>query len=75
MRHQTIFVQLVILYKVLKGKIPCQAVYNDMPVDVISAELTLLEKLEQILIAQRIVFEKNCCNAERTTEKSIRSNL
>ena len=44
--------------KVLKGKIPCQAVYNDMSVDEIPAELTLLEKLEQILIAQRIVFEK-----------------
>ena len=44
--------------KVLKGKIPCQAVYNDMSVDEIPAELALLEKLEQILIAQRIVFEK-----------------
>ena len=44
--------------KVLKGKIPCQADYNDMSVDEIPAELALLEKLEQILIAQRIVFEK-----------------
>ena len=44
--------------KVVKGKIPCQAVYNDMSVDEIPAELALLEKLEQILIAQRIVFEK-----------------
>ena len=44
--------------KVVKGKIPCQAVYNNMSVDEIPAELTLLEKLEQILIAQRIVFEK-----------------
>ena len=44
--------------KVVKGKIPCQAVYNDMSVDKILAELALLEKLEQILIAQRIVFEK-----------------
>ena len=44
--------------KVLRGKIPCQAVYNDMSVDEIPAELALLEKLEQILIAQRIVFEK-----------------
>ena len=42
----------------MKGKIPCQAVYNDMSVDKIPAELTLLEKLEQILIAQRIVFKK-----------------
>ena len=44
--------------KVDKGKIPCQAVYNDMSVDEVPAELALLEKLEQILIAQRIVFEK-----------------
>ena len=44
--------------KVIKGKIPCQAVYNDMSVDEIPVELAFLEKLEQILIAQRIVFEK-----------------
>ena len=44
--------------KVAKGKIPCQAVYNDMSVDEIPVELALLEKLKQILIAQRIVFEK-----------------
>ncbi len=44
--------------KVIKGKIPCQAVYNDLFVDEIPVELALLEKLEQILIAQRIVFEK-----------------
>ena len=44
--------------KVVKGRIPCQAVYNDMSIDEIPPELALLEKLEQILIAQRIVFEK-----------------
>ena len=44
--------------KVLEGKIPCQAIYNYMYVDKISAELASLDKLEQILIAQRIVFEK-----------------
>jgi hypothetical protein len=44
--------------KVTKGKIPCQAVYNNMSVDEIPPKLALLEKLEQILIAQRIVFEK-----------------
>ena len=44
--------------KVAKGRIPCQAIYNDMSVDEILVELALLEKLEQILIAQRIVFEK-----------------
>ncbi len=46
------------LSKVVKGKIPCQAVYNDMFVDEIPPELALLEKLEQILVAQIIVFEK-----------------
>ena len=44
--------------KVSKGKIPCQSVYNNMAVDEVPVELMLLEKLEQILIAQRIVFEK-----------------
>ena len=44
--------------KVIKGKVPCQAVYNDMFVDDMPTELSTLEKLEQILIAQRIVFEK-----------------
>ena len=44
--------------KVLKDKIPCQAICNNMYVDEIPAELSSLEKLEQILIAQRIVFEK-----------------
>lgn len=44
--------------KVSKGKVPCQAVSNKMHVDAIPPELAILEKLEQILIAQRIVFEK-----------------
>ena len=44
--------------KVIKGKAPCQAVYNDMFADDIPTELSTLEKLEQILIAQRTVFEK-----------------
>ena len=44
--------------KVLKGNLPCQAVHNNLYVDEIPPELSALEKLEQILIAQRIVFEK-----------------
>ena len=44
--------------KVLKGDIPCQAVYNDLYVNEVPSELAVLEKLEQILIAQRIVFQK-----------------
>ena len=44
--------------KVSKGNLPCQAVYNNLYVDKIPEELSSLEKLEQILIAQRIVFQK-----------------
>ena len=44
--------------KLSKGQVPCQAVYNKLMVDEIPIELRCLEKLEQILIAQRIVFEK-----------------
>ena len=44
--------------KVIKGKLPCQAVVNNMSVDEIPTELSSLEKLEQIRMAQRMVFEK-----------------
>ena len=44
--------------KVKVDKVPCQAVVNNMYVDEVPRELAVLEKLEQILIAQRIVFEK-----------------
>ena len=44
--------------KVIKGKLPCQAVVNNMYVDEIPTELSSPEKLDQILIAQRKVFEK-----------------
>ena len=44
--------------RVIKGKLPCQAVVSNMYMDEIPRELSSLEKLEQILIAQRIVFEK-----------------
>ena len=43
---------------VIKGKMPCQAVCNRMLVDEIPPELACLAKLESILIAQRLVFEK-----------------
>ena len=44
--------------KVKQSKVPCQAVINNMYVDETPVELASLEKLEQILIAQRIAFEK-----------------
>ena len=44
--------------KVIKGKLPCQAVVNNMYVDEIHTELSPLEKLEQILIAQWTLYEK-----------------
>ena len=42
----------------MKGQKPCQAIVNNLFVDENPAELAVLEKLKQILIAQRIVFEK-----------------
>ena len=44
--------------KLMKKQVPCQAVYNNMQVDDIPPELSVLKKLEQILIARRIVFQK-----------------
>lgn len=44
--------------KVKQGKVPCQALINNMYVDDTPVELASLEKLEQILIVQRIVFQK-----------------
>ena len=44
--------------KLLKGQQPCQAVVNNLFVDETPTELAALEKLEQIIVAQRIVFEK-----------------
>ena len=44
--------------KLLKGKLPCQAVVNNLFVDDTPPQLMALEKLEQILIAQRRVFQK-----------------
>ena len=41
-----------------KNKTPCQAVCNNLAVDDVPPELTSLEKLEQILVSQRIVFQK-----------------
>ena len=49
--------------KVIKGKLPCQAVVNKMYVDEIPTELSSLEKQEQIQIAKRIVFKKYCGHA------------
>ena len=44
--------------KIKKNRVSCQAVENNRAVDDIPPELSSLEKLEQILISQRIVFEK-----------------
>ena len=41
-----------------KNKTPCQAVYNNLAVDNMPPELARLEKLEQILVSRRIVFQK-----------------
>lgn len=44
--------------KLLKGQVPCQAVSNKLGVDDVPPEMKCLEKLEQILVAQRMMFEK-----------------
>ena len=44
--------------KLTKGKIPSQAMCNKEELDEIQPGLACLRKLESILIAQRIVFEK-----------------
>ena len=44
--------------KVIKGKVPCQAVYNDMFVDDIPTELSTLEKLEHILMLKDLLSRK-----------------
>ena len=44
--------------KAIQGRLPCQAVVNNLNVDDVPTELGNLKKLEQILIAQRIIFEK-----------------
>ena len=55
---RSIFVTHVNQKLIKQGKVPCQAVINNMYVDDTPVELASLEKLEQILIAQIIVFEK-----------------
>ena len=44
--------------KVIKGKVPFQAVYNDMFVDDIPTELSTLEKLEHILMLKDLLSRK-----------------
>ena len=44
--------------EMIRGKVPCQAVVNNLDIDDIPTELNSLKKLQQILIAQRIVCEK-----------------
>ena len=48
----------MIIKKLLKEQIPCQAVRNRLLVDEIPSEIKCLEILEQILIAQRLLFQK-----------------
>ena len=43
---------------VFKGQVPCQAVCDKLHVDELPPDLSIREKLDQILTAQRIVFER-----------------
>ena len=44
--------------ELIKGKIPCQAVCNKLQIDQTPPGLEELKKLESILVAQRLVFQK-----------------
>ena len=44
--------------KAIQGRLPCQAFVNNLNGDDVPTELGNLKKLEQILIAQCIIFEK-----------------
>ena len=44
--------------KAIKGKMPCQAVCNKIQIDEALPKLNVLRKLESVLIAQRLVFQK-----------------
>ena len=44
--------------KAKKGKTPCQAVCNKLAVDEVPSELGSLRKLESVLVAQRLIFQK-----------------
>ena len=50
--------------KAIQGKVPCRATVNNLCVDDVPTELESLKKLEQIIIAQQIVFEKNSSDAQ-----------
>ena len=60
--------------KVIRGKLPCQAVVSNMHMDEIPRELSSLEKLEQIPIAQRIAFEKIMV-MPKGQQRKIRCNM
>ena len=61
--------------KLMKGKIPCQAVYNKLQMDQAPPELEELRKLESILGSTKACFPENCCPSQRSTEKSQGGNL
>lgn len=44
--------------KAIQWRLPCQGIVNNLNVDDVPIELGNLKKIEQIIIAQRIVFEK-----------------
>ena len=44
--------------KANKGQIPCQAVYNKLDIDEMPSELEALRKLESVLVAQRLIFQR-----------------
>ena len=55
--------------KAIQGKVPCQVTVNNLCVDDLPTKLESLKKLEQIIIAQGIVFEKKVVMPEGQQRK------
>ena len=52
--------------KAIQGKVPCQATLKNLYFDDVPTKLESLKKLEQIIIARQIVFEKILVNCDQT---------
>lgn len=56
--------------KTTYGRIPCQAIVNNLNVDDVPTKLGNHKKLEQIIIAQHTIFGKSYNYAQKPTKKN-----
>lgn len=56
--------------KTTHGRIPCQAIVNNLNVDDVPTKLGNHKKLEQIIIAQHIIFGKSYNYAQKLIKKN-----